>query len=139
MNKNEFDQPITFEQRLKTETDKLSHVFTELRIQYDISSPHQLMGVLNEDVTFALKDHTEWVIRVDRLASGIDTQEAKERAIFLVVTFYVSAGYSDKEYLLDVIDDLTEDEERAKQLGLDNLALTIQAKIQEIITANELS
>jgi len=139
VNKNEFDQPITLEQKLKSETDKLSHTFTEIRTQYDISSPHHLMAVLSDDITVALKDHYDWVIRVNKLASEMNTQDAKERAIFLVATFYVSVGYADKEYLLDVIDDLTENQERAMQLGLDDVALTIQAKIQEIITANELS
>ena len=139
MNENEFDQPITFEQKLKPETDEISRTFTDLRMRYDISSPHHLMAVLSEDVTVALKNHLDWVIRVDRLAIEIGTQDAKERAIFLVATFYVSIGYTDKEYLLDVIDDLTEDVDRVMRLGLNNLALTIQAKIQEIITANELN
>lgn len=124
--------PSSIEQALSTETQVLITAFTELRDRLNINNPDDLPQD-DEDVANAIDDHINWVVLVDRKAAEIATPEANEEANFLKTAFFTEAGFTDRVYLIEVLDWLDQDEYRASQMGLDELAAKIRSKIKEII------
>ncbi len=131
MNDYEPKQPLTIEQTLSPETQELVTTFTELRTRLNITNPDDLPED-DDDVVDALEDQGEWTVLVDGEASRIGTQEAAEEANFLKSAFFVTAGFTDETYLIEVLDWIDQDEQRASQMGLDGLASRIRSKMQEI-------
>ncbi|OGM75347.1 hypothetical protein A2382_04635 [Candidatus Woesebacteria bacterium RIFOXYB1_FULL_38_16] len=74
-----------------------------------------------------------WTVQEERRVEQVGTLEERLRFNLSQSTVFVDAGFSDPQYLEEVIDDwLDQDLHNAEEAGLDETASLIQKKIEEI-------
>ena len=74
-----------------------------------------------------------WRVEQERIADQSPDPAANLELNLSLSTFYIEAGFTDPDYVEEVANDwLTQDLERAREAGLDEVASKIQAKIDEL-------
>ena len=131
MSETEPQQPKTIEQLAELETKELIETFTKLRSKYNLTNP-DLLPLENDDVADAMEDRDEWELRVGQGAKSKGTEEAEQERVFLISSFFVHAGFTDPDYLVEVHDWISQDEERAIASGFVALAARIRVTIDAI-------
>ncbi|HEY8885913.1 MAG TPA: hypothetical protein VIM31_00205 [Candidatus Microsaccharimonas sp.] len=129
----------------KQSDDQIEHVFELLEkniteefrsvaIKYGPIDPSELPLVEDQDLVGLFQNYDNWVkIQQKKVDQAGGTIEAHLKMALKVTPFFVEVGFTDPSYVDEVVNDwMAQDLAQAEDAGLDDIAVAIRNKMEQL-------